>query len=97
MIFVNIFYLILSDDISRDEILSGLREKCIHATAHYEPLHSSPAGLKFGRTSGNMYHTNKISKQIIRLPLWIGLTSIQQEYIAEQFDAILNAVYGIQI
>jgi dTDP-4-amino-4,6-dideoxygalactose transaminase len=93
----HIFYLILSDDISREKVLTDLREKGIQATAHYEPLHSSPAGLRYGRTSGNMNYTNKISKQIIRLPLWIGLTATQQEYIAEQFDEILNAVYGIQI
>jgi dTDP-4-amino-4,6-dideoxygalactose transaminase len=45
------------------------------------PLHSSPAGLKYGRAGGSMAVTDSVSDRLVRLPLWIGLESVQDHVI----------------
>ena len=50
----HIYYLLLSDRAQRDELIRALRSAGIQAHFHYVPLHSSPAGLRFGRTHGEL-------------------------------------------
>ena len=50
-----------------------MKEKNIHCVFHYVPLHNSSAGLTYGRVSGNMRNTERISDCLVRLPLWINL------------------------
>jgi dTDP-4-amino-4,6-dideoxygalactose transaminase len=52
---------------------------------HYVPLHSSPAGKKYGRLAGKLPVTQDISERILRLPLFLGLTARQQNTIAKIF------------
>jgi dTDP-4-amino-4,6-dideoxygalactose transaminase len=68
----HIYYLILDSKYDRDKILKKLRDSCIYAVFHYQPLHSSPAGKKYGRHSSPLPVTDAISERIIRLPMWIG-------------------------
>ena len=79
----HLYYVLLPDHIDRQAVLSDLKREGIQAVSHYVPLHSSPAGQRFGRASGAMDITNHFSEQIIRLPLWVGLTQNQQERIVE--------------
>ena len=55
----------------------------IYSVFHYVPLHSSPAGQKYGRQSGDLSITESLSERLIRLPLWIGLTLDQQNYVVK--------------
>ena len=57
---------------------------------HYIPLHSSPAGKKYGKKIGNMQYTNEISERLLRLPLWPGLKSAELKLIT---DTLLNFLY----
>ncbi len=50
---------------------------------HYVPLHSSPAGRRYGRVSGTMVHTESISDRVLRLPLWVGMTREMVEHIVK--------------
>lgn len=43
------------------------------------PLHSSPAGLRYGRVNGNLDVTDKVAERIVRLPLWVGLDFAGQD------------------
>ena len=52
--------------------------------SHYIPLHSAPAGQKFGRFHGEDVYTTKESERLARLPLFYGLKEEQVRYIAEQ-------------
>ena len=79
----HIFYVILDERFERSQIISKLREFGVHTVSHYTPLHSAPAGRKYGRTPGPMQKTINASKQIIRLPLWAGMTMQQQEQVIE--------------
>jgi len=84
----HMYYLLLPDDGSRPEMLAYLREKGINAVFHYVPLHSSPAGLKYGRTSGSLATTDAVSRRLLRLPLWIGLEK-RIDYIIDEMRCFL--------
>lgn len=69
----HMFYLFMESEAKRSLFIAGLKEAGIHAVFHYVPLHSSPAGLRFGRVHGNMEVTDRVSSRLVRLPLWVGL------------------------
>jgi len=78
----HLYYLILPSRAARDRLIQALKEQGIHAVFHYIPLHSSPAGLTYGRVSGAMRVTDALSGRLVRLPLWVGLEQGQREVIA---------------
>jgi dTDP-4-amino-4,6-dideoxygalactose transaminase len=80
----HMYYLLLDDAAARPAVLERLRDLGVHAVFHYVPLHSSPAGERFGRTHGqSLPVTDDISARLIRLPMHYALT-----------DADLDAVAG---
>jgi len=85
----HMYYVLLSPRIDRQEIISKLKLNGIGAIFHYVPLHSSPGGVKFGKTYGNLVVTDSSSERLIRLPLWIGLSADEQIEIVETLTAIL--------
>ena len=66
----HIYYVILKNFFLRDKILKVLNNKNINAVFHYVPLHSSKAGKKYTRISGNLSNTVLISKSLIRFPIF---------------------------
>ena len=52
-----------------------MREKGIQCVFHYVPLHSAPAGMKYGRFSGDDIFTTRESDRLVRLPLYYGMNS----------------------
>ena len=62
----------------------------IGAVFHYVPLHSSPAGMRFGRPHGELSLTTKLSQQLIRLPMWFGLSEAQQQRVVDVLGAALR-------
>ena len=81
----HIFYIKVKNLESRKELLEYLHHNNIWAVFHYVPLHSSPAGIKFGRFNGSDEFTTKESERIIRLPLFYGLS-------ASDVDSILQII-----
>lgn len=77
------FYLLLPDLEKRTSLLKHLREKEIGACFHYIPLHSSTAGLKYGRFNGEDNFTTNISEKILRLPLYYGLEPDKVNYVID--------------
>lgn len=84
----HMYYILLGDGVSRHLVLESLKNHGVNAVFHYVPLHSSPAGLRYGRVHGGMQFTERQSERLIRLPLWLGLTSVQQERIVELVQRI---------
>lgn len=72
----HMYYILADDLLTRTELISYLKDKGINAVFHYVPLHTSPAGKKYGRNYGDMTLTDSLSDRIIRLPLWIGLADV---------------------
>ena len=75
----HMFYVKLRDLEERSRFLAHMKENGVLSVFHYIPLHSSPAGLKFGRFSGEDRFTTKESERIARLPLYYGLSEEDQE------------------
>ena len=70
----HVFWLLLPTSERRDEVLANMRAEGVQATFHYVPLHSSPAGQKYGRTSGSLANTDNFAARQLRLPLWAGMS-----------------------
>lgn len=77
----HMYYVLLTSGIDRQAVLAELKRNEIYSVFHYVPLHSSPAGLRYGRVHGSMANTDTQSEKLIRLPLWVGLTPEQQDRI----------------
>lgn len=86
----HMYYILLSTNIDRQSVIDQLKASGIHSVFHYVPLHTSPAGKRFSRHIGELSVTQKTSNQLLRLPLWIGLSEAQQEYIVMQLSIILR-------
>jgi dTDP-4-amino-4,6-dideoxygalactose transaminase len=69
----HMFYVIMRSSTERDDFIEYLKLDGIQAAFHYVPLHSSPAGLKYARTHGEMTFTDDLSARLVRLPLYSGM------------------------
>ena len=78
------FYLLCPDLDSRTRFISFMNEHGIKCVFHYIPLHSAPAGRKFGRTVGDMKVTDRVGDTLVRLPLFYGLDEKTQDYVIEK-------------
>ena len=79
----HMFYLITRSFEERTEFINFLKENDILAVFHYIPLHSAPAGLKFGRFDGEDEITTLYSERLVRLPLYYGFSEIDQNKVIE--------------
>jgi dTDP-4-amino-4,6-dideoxygalactose transaminase len=86
----HIYYVLTPDKASRDPALAALKARGINAVMHYVPLHSSPAGLKFGRSSGPLANTDELSARLIRLPLHPQLTPADQDQVIATIGEVLG-------
>ena len=85
----HIYYILLESAEDRARALTELNRGGINAVFHYVPLHSSPAGMRFGRCAGELKLTTSQSERLIRLPMWLGLSEVQQQRVCEVLRAIL--------
>lgn len=69
----HMFYIKAKDIEERTKLIEFLKNRGIQAVFHYVPLHSSPAGLKYGRFHGEDNYTSKESERLVRLPLYYNI------------------------
>jgi dTDP-4-amino-4,6-dideoxygalactose transaminase len=86
----HMYYILLQSGIDRQKVLDALKQNKVHAVFHYVPLHSSPAGLRFGRGHGDLSWTTSLSQRLIRLPMWLGLNESLQQRVCDALTAILR-------
>ena len=79
----HMYYILLKSLEERTSLIARLNDERVNAVFHYVPLHSSPAGMKYGRVHGTMHNTESISDRLLRLPLWVGLGSASVERIVK--------------
>lgn len=84
----HMYYVLLQDLATRNRLIQALARLDIMAVFHYVPLHSSPAGRKFGRTASRMSVTDDVAVRLLRLPLWLGL----EQQVIEQVAATIEAI-----
>ena len=80
----HMFYIKAKDLDTRTRLIAFLKEQGIQAVFHYIPLHTAPAGQRFGRFHGNDIYTTKESEALVRLPLFYSLEDAQVEYIIDK-------------
>jgi dTDP-4-amino-4,6-dideoxygalactose transaminase len=84
----HMYYIRLASHIDREKVLMALRRNDIAAVFHYVPLHSSPMGIRCGRSHGDLKVTEHQSASLIRLPLFVGLTEAQQARIVHVLSKV---------
>ena len=83
----HMYYIKVKDLETRSRLISYLKENGICTAFHYVPLHSSPAGEKFGRFFGEDVYTTKESERLLRLPMFYNLSMSDVEYITDKILA----------
>lgn len=74
----HMYYVLLPSPKHREVALNELKKNNVNSVFHYVPLHSSPAGVRYGRTSGSLDVTVMQAERLVRLPMFVGLTVDQQ-------------------
>lgn len=70
----HLFYILLDSLATRSRLIAYLKARDIHPVFHYVPLHSSPAGRRYGREGSAMHVTNDLSERLLRLPLFYEMS-----------------------
>ena len=81
----HMFYIKCKDLEERTALIAFLKEKSIYSAFHYIPLHTAPAGQRFGRFAGEDVYTTRESERLTRLPMYYGLTE-------EEIHTVVSAV-----
>ena len=79
----HMFYIKTADMEERTALASFLKENGILAVFHYVPLHSAPAGTKFGRFHGEDRYTTNTFERLLRLPMYYGLGESDVSYVCD--------------
>ncbi|MCR5119562.1 MAG: dTDP-4-amino-4,6-dideoxygalactose transaminase [Lachnospiraceae bacterium] len=80
----HMFYIKTEDIKERTALKAHMEANGILTVFHYIPLHSAPAGKKYGRFSGEDVYTTKESERLLRLPLYYSLTEEDQGFVIEK-------------
>ncbi len=83
----HLFYIKLKDISERTKLIKYLKENKIHSVFHYVPLHSSPAGKKYGKFVGEDRYTTRESERLLRLPFYYDLTLDEVDYITDKIKS----------
>lgn len=75
----HMYYLKCRDVQERSNLIDWLKKQGIAAVFHYVPLHSAPAGRKFGRFNGEDVYTTRESERLVRLPMYYQLSPKNQQ------------------
>lgn len=70
----HMFYILLGSLATRSTLIAYLKLQSIHPVFHYVPLHSAPAGRKYGRVGSSMRQTDALSECLLRLPLYYEMS-----------------------
>ena len=88
----HMFYLKLRNLQERTAFINYMKEKEILCVFHYVPLHSAPAGLKFGRFHGQDAYTTRESERLVRLPMYYGMTEEDRNTVIEAVKSFFEDI-----
>ena len=83
----HMFYIKTKDMAERTDLIDFMKSKDILTVFHYIPLHTAPAGIKYGRFNGEDRYTTKESERLVRLPMYYSLKPEEAAYVADQVKA----------
>lgn len=88
----HMYYLLLPDLERRTRLLEALNRSGVNGIFHYVPLHSSPAGRRYGRSVGDLPNTERAGDCLVRLPLWMGMGDDAVDRVVETTSRALEAL-----
>ena len=86
----HMYYIKCKDMETRQEFINYMKSKGVLCVFHYVPLHSAPAGVKFGRFFGVDKYTTSDSDRLVRLPLYYGMTEDDLFYVIDRVKAFFK-------
>jgi dTDP-4-amino-4,6-dideoxygalactose transaminase len=86
----HMYYVLLAKGVPRDAVIAELGRHNVSSVFHYVPLHSAPAGRRYGRVHGSMEVTDTLSERLVRLPMYVGLEPAQQDTVVQVLHAALR-------
>lgn len=90
----HMYHLLLPDRARRDACIGALRRRGVDAVFHYVPLHSAPAGRRFGRVAGTLAQTQRQSERVVRLPLWAAMTDATCDRVVGAVESAIDELFG---
>lgn len=86
----HMYYLKCKDLQERTALINYCKVNGVMLVFHYVPLHSAPAGYKFGRFGGEDIYTTRESERLVRLPMYYGLTQADREKVVRTVKDFYN-------
>lgn len=86
----HMFYIKTADLAERTRLITYLKENGVSAVFHYIPLHTAPAGIKYGHFHGKDTYTTKESERLLRLPMYYNLENKDIEYVCSLISRFYN-------
>jgi dTDP-4-amino-4,6-dideoxygalactose transaminase len=90
----HLFYVLMPDKSTRDDVMEKMRQEGINPTFHYVPLHSSTGGRRFAARENDCPVTTDISDRLMRLPFFNGLSDAQIDRVVDSFTRATIAAVG---
>ncbi|WP_413574587.1 dTDP-4-amino-4,6-dideoxygalactose transaminase [Bdellovibrio sp. HCB290] len=88
----HIYYFNCKSPEERAKLWAYLKENDIQSTTHYVPLHSAPAGVKFGRVAGSMKVTDDLANRLLRMPMYADLTKEEVAHVIDKVHAFYKSL-----
>ena len=82
----HMFYLITASLQQRQALITHMKASGVLTVFHYQPLHTSPMGQRFGGQRGDCPVTEDLSDRLLRLPLYTSLGAAEQEHILDALE-----------
>lgn len=86
----HMYYVLFNDLETRTRFIDFMKENEISTVFHYIPLHSSPAGIKYCKTFGDMSNTDKTSDTLVRMPLFYNLSNAEMKIIKNKISEFME-------
>jgi dTDP-4-amino-4,6-dideoxygalactose transaminase len=87
----HMYYVLLPEREARSKFLADLRAAGVHGVFHYVPLHSSAAGMRYGRAASHLGVTEDVSERLVRLPLWVGMGDTEVSRVVESVHTAVGS------
>jgi len=92
----HLFYLLMPEPADRTAFIAAMRAAGIGTPFHYVPLHSAPAGQRFGRVAGSMDHTDRLSARLVRLPMFFDIAD-DAERVVDTCRRVVDELLGLRV
>jgi dTDP-4-amino-4,6-dideoxygalactose transaminase len=86
----HMFYILLPNDETRNNLMAHLKDHGITAPFHYVPLHTSPVGSRYGYCPGDLPVTENLSGRLLRLPFYCEISETEQSEVVAQITRFVT-------